>query len=76
MIHSFQCASGLNKAIIAKKESQLQTRSRALQEKDSILSTMATLLTRARECLTTQQVSIICHNHVACTVGHAISFLR
>ena len=47
MIHSLQHASELNKAIIAKKESQLQARSRALQEKDSILSTMATLLTRA-----------------------------
>ena len=59
MIHSLQHTSGLNEAIIARKESQLQARISALQEKDSILSTMTTLLTRARECLAAQQVSIV-----------------
>ena len=66
-------ASALNEATITKKESQLKVRNRALQEKDTILSGMTEQLTRARECLATQQqVSIHAVLGLHYGVGHTM----
>ena len=47
-------------AVFKRNESELEVKTRVLQEKDAIISGMSEQLTRARECLATkQQVSIV-----------------